>query len=63
MNVAHLKAVVSANTAGFNKGMKDVGRGVSLAGGKIGRFGQAASASFAAIGVAATVAGNDHQRL
>jgi TP901 family phage tail tape measure protein len=57
MNVAHLKAVVSANTAGFNKGMKDVGRGVSLAGGKIGRFGQAASASFAAIGVAATVAG------
>ena len=55
--IAHLRAVIDANTKGFDRGMKDVGRGVSLAGGKIGRFGQAASASFAAVGVAATVAG------
>jgi len=55
--VAHLQAKIDANTAGFSKGMSDIGRGVSLAGGKIGRFGQAASASFAAVGVAATVAG------
>lgn len=56
-SVAHLRAVIDANTQGFARGMKDVGRGVSLAGGKVGRFGQAASATFAAVGVAATMAG------
>lgn len=55
--VAHLTAKISADSKGFDKGMSDIGRGVSMAGGKIGRFGQAASASFASVGVAATVAG------
>lgn len=51
-----LRAVIDANTKGFKDGMKDVSRGLTVAGGKLSRFGYASTASFAAIQVAAVAA-------
>ena len=52
-----IKVEVSADTKGFNKGMQNVGKGLSMASTKFAKMGTAASAGFMAVGVAAATAG------
>lgn len=55
-SVAKITAIVEARTAGFKKGMAEVGAGLTIAGGRFSRFGETARKSFVAIQIGAVLA-------